>query len=216
MHFHASCSFLVPPCLIYRRNKVPFIGYLHCGRDRDPRFKKISSPFSLFHFDPPIPFLPIRSLFRIYIDRVSMKFVVVYLFYSTSLTVNSIKNLGRKRFTVNCLNSLNIKVGLSLQVRGGAWKTAGVIGFRACRYAEALIAAADRTIISSSPIPSLPLFSSLPVAGCSRTVTAIDKSPCRSQTSLQTFLLLPSVSVDFVFFSPPSLSFLPSFLPSFP
>ena len=101
-----------------------------------------------------------------------------------------------------------------MQVRGGAWKTAGVIGFRACRYAEALIAAADRTIISSSPIPSLPLFSSLPVAGCSRTVTTIDKSPCRSQTSLQTFLLLPSVSVDFVFFPLPLFpSFLPSFLP---
>lgn len=139
-----------------------------------------------------------------------MKFVVVYLFYSTSLTVNSIKNLGRKRFTVNCLNSLNIKVGLSLQVRDGAWKTAGVIGFRACRYAEALIAAADRTIISSSPIPSLPLFSSLPVAGCSRTVTAIDKSPCRSQTLLQILLFL-YIFIDFVF-----LSFRPFFSLFFP
>lgn len=101
-----------------------------------------------------------------------------------------------------------------MQVRG-AWKTAGVIGFRACRYAEALIAAADRTIISSSPIPSL--FSSRAGFHGSRTVTAIDKSPCRSQTSLQRFLLLPSVSVNFVFFPlPPSLPFLPSFLPSLP
>lgn len=94
---------------------------------------------------------------------------------------------------------------ISLQVR--AWKTAGVIGFRACRYAEALIAAADRTIISSSPTsPPLP---SSPVLHGSRTVTAIDKSPCRSQTSLQV-LLLPSVSVNFVFFPLPPL---PSFLP---
>lgn len=91
-------------------------------------------------------------------------------------------------------------------------KTVSVIGFRACRYAEALIAGADRTIISSSPTP-LSLSRRVPWFSYRDSDRQIPVS--KPDLGAAAGFVAPVCFRQFRFFSL-SLSPLPSFLPFFP